>query len=276
MKKMAKSFVYLILMMVMSICIIGEAATKKVAVTEFNNAVGNSYGRFVSTNLENEVLNGLVQNKNYIVVERGALDKIFMELGLQNSGVVDGSSAIEIGKLSGADYTLMGSVVSADIMPFNNILYTGYKAKVKFSVRIVDNKTGVILVSDIVEGTKSEMQQSNTRVSAENLLNGASTEAAHIILDKMNDLNPMSGTIISVSGNKVYFDLGFDDGVKNGDIYTVYKEGKMLMHPVTGEVLGVEEETIGTIKISEVKPNYAVGEIKKQDAIFKTGHKVKR
>ena len=260
----------------MSICIIGEAATKKVAVTEFNNAVGNSYGRFVSTNLENEVLNGLVQNKNYIVVERGALDKIFMELGLQNSGVVDGSSAIEIGKLSGADYTLMGSVVSADIMPFNNILYTGYKAKVKFSVRIVDNKTGVILVSDIVEGTKSEMQQSNTRVSAENLLNGASTEAAHIILDKMNDLNPMSGTIISVSGNKVYFDLGFDDGVKNGDIYTVYKEGKMLMHPVTGEVLGVEEETIGTIKISEVKPNYAVGEIKKQDAIFKTGHKVKR
>lgn len=50
----------------------------------------------------------------------------------------------------------------------------------------------------------------------------------------------------------------------------------MLIHPVTGEVLGVEEETIGTIKIREVKPNYAVGEIKKQHLPFKTGYKVKR
>ena len=267
-------FVFLTLIIMGSA--IGEAASKKVALTSFVNAVGNSYGRVACTNLENEVLNGLVQNKNYNVVERAQLDKIFQELGLQNSGVVDSSSAIEIGKLSGADYTLIGSVVSADIIPFNNILYTGYKAKVKFSVRIVDNKTGVILVSDIVEGTESQMQQSNAQVSAANLLTGASTEAAHRVLDKMNMINPLSGTIISVSGDMVYFDLGLDDGVQMGDIYTVYKEGKMLIHPVTGEVLGVEEDTIGTIEICEVKPNYAVGEIKKHNMPFKTGYKVKR
>lgn len=268
------SFIFLTLIIMTSV--ICEAAPKKVAVTDFVNAVGNNYGKFVCTNLENEVLNGLVQNKNYSVVERSQLDRIFQELGLQNSGVVDSSSAIEIGKLSGADYTLIGSVVSADIIPFNNILYSGYKAKVKFSVRIVDNKTGVILVSDIVEGTESQMQQNNVQVKASNLLTGASTEAAHKVLDKMNMINPLSGTIISVNGDMVYFDLGLDDGVQLDDIYTVYKEGKMLIHPVTGEVLGVEEETIGTIKIREVKPNYAVGEIKKQHLPFKTGYKVKR
>lgn len=259
-------FIGLILMFFM--CVACEAAQKKVALTSFVNAVGNNYGKFVCTNLENEVLNGLVQNKNYTVVERAHLDRIFQELGLQNSGVVDSSSAIEIGKLSGADYTLIGSVVSADIIPFNNILYSGYKAKVKFSLRIVDNKTGVILVSDIVEGTKSEMQSSNARVSAGNLLTGASTEAAHKVLDQMNNLNPLSGTIISISDEMVYFDLGIDDGVKLGDVYTVYKEGKMLIHPVTGEVLGVEEDTIGTIEILEVRPNYAVGKIKKTKSSF--------
>lgn len=131
-------------------------------------------------------------------------------------------------------------------------------------------------MSDIVEGTKSEMQSSNARVSAGNLLTGASTEAAHKVLDQMNNLNPLSGTIISISDEMVYFDLGIDDGVKLGDVYTVYKEGKMLIHPVTGEVLGVEEDTIGTIEILEVRPNYAVGKIKKQNLPFKMGYKVKR
>lgn len=277
MKILTKNLLCL-LTMLMVLCgsLVCEAAAKKVAVTGFMNGSGNNYGRFVCNNLESEVLNGLVQNKNYTVVERSALDRIFQELGLQNSGVVDSSSAIEIGKLSGADYTLIGNVVSADVMPFNNVLYTGHKAKIKFALRIVDNKTGVILVSDIVEGSQSEMTQQNMRPNVENLLTAASTEAAHKVMDKMNDLNPLSGTVISVSGKMVYFDLGLDDGVKVGDIYTVYKEGKMLMHPVTGEVLGVEEDVIGAIKICEVKPNYAVGEIKKQAMPFHAGHKVKR
>lgn len=252
------------------------AAQKKVAVTGFSNSAGNNYGRFVSGILQSEVENGLVQNKNYTVVERTSLNKIFQELGLQNSGVVDSNSAIEIGKLAGADYTVLGNVVSSDILTFNNVLYEGYKAKVKFSVKIVDNKSGVILISDIVEGSKSVMKNNNMRVSAENLLNDAATEAAYKVLEQLNKLNPLSGTVISVNGDYVYFDLGFDDGVKEGDIYTVYKEGKMLIHPVTGEVLGTEEETIGLIKIREVKSNYAVAEIKKQKIPFRVGNKVKR
>lgn len=272
-KKAMILFMALLVLCANAVCL---AAQKKVAVTEFSNGTGNSYGRFVCGNLQSELENGLVQNRNYTVVERTSLDRIFRELGLQNSGVVDSNSAIEIGKLAGADYTVLGNVVSADIIPFNNILYEGYKAKVKFAVKIVDNKTGVILISDIVEGTKSEMKNNNVRVSAENLLNGAATEAAHRVLDKLNDINPLSGTVISVASDTVYFDLGFDDGVKEGDIYTVYKEGKMLIHPVTGEVLGTEEETIGTIKICEVKSNYAVGEVKKQKIPFKVGNKVKR
>lgn len=275
-KRLKRLACFCVMALMLCISTVGLAAQKKVAVTDFSNSIGNSYGRFVCGILQSEVENGLVQNKNYTVVERASLDRIFRELGLQNSGVVDSNSAIEIGKLAGADYTVLGNIVSADIMAFNNILYEGYKAKVKFAVKIVDNKTGVILISDIVEGTKSEMRNNNVSVSAENLLNGAATEAAHKVLDKLNDLNPLSGTVLSVNGDLVYFDLGFDDGVKEGDIYTVYKEGKMLIHPVTGEVLGTEEETLGTIKICEVKSNYAVGEIKKKKVPFKTGNKVKR
>jgi len=267
-----KMFLWGLFIMVAGFNLTSEAAVKKVAVASFVNGSNTNYGDFSCTNLENEVINGLVQNKNYIVVERGELTKILRELGLQNSGVVDGSTAIEIGKMSGSDYTLLGNVVSADISQFNNVLYTGYKAKVKFAMRIVDNKTGVIVVSEVVEGTKSEM----ANASAENLLNGASTEAAHKVLNKMNDLNPLSGLVLSVKDDMIYFDLGSDAGVRAGDLYTIYKEGKMLIHPVTGEVLGVEEETIGSIKVTDVKPNYAVGQIKNNKCDIKAGYKVKR
>lgn len=269
-------FLWGLLVMFVGLNLTAEAAVKKVAVASFVNGSHSNYGEFACTNLENEVINGLVQNKNYIVVERGELTKILRELGLQNTGVVDGSTAIEIGKLSGSDYTLLGNVVSADIGQFDNILYSGYKAKVKFALRIVDNKTGVIVVSEVVEGTKSEMASQGARVSAENLLSAASAEAAKKVMDKMNDLNPLSGLVISVKEDMIYFDLGSDDGVRAGDLYTIYKEGKMLIHPVTGEVLGVEEETIGSIKVTDVKPNYAVGQIKSNKCDIKAGYKVKR
>ena len=92
---MKKIIVLIGLILMIFTSFVCEAAPKKVALTSFVNAVGNNYGKFVCTNLENEVLNGLVQNKNYTVVERAHLDRIFQELGLQNSGVVDSSSAIE-------------------------------------------------------------------------------------------------------------------------------------------------------------------------------------
>lgn len=252
---------------------IGEAAAKKVAVTGFNNEARSQYGLIACNHLNHEVLAGLVQNKNYQIVERSSLDKVFKELGLQNSGVVDPNTAIEIGNLSGSDYILLGSVVSADVMKFDNIVYSGIKAKVKFALRLVDNKSGSILVSEIVEGTKSEM---GDYANPENLLNGASKEAAEKVLDKINQINPLTGTILTVSDNTVYFDLGSDDGVRVGDIYTVYKEGKLLVHPVTGEILGVEERIVGKVKVNDVKPNYAVAEMKKGSDLIKTGNKIKR
>lgn len=271
-----KLFLWGLFIMVAGFNLTSEAAVKKVAVANFVNGSNTNYGEFSCTTLENEVVNGLVQNKNYIVIERGELTKILRELTLQNSGVVDGSTAIEIGKISGADYTLLGNVVSADIAQFNNVLYGGYKAKVKFALRIVDNKTGVIVVSEVVEGTKSEMATQGVTVSSENLLSGAATEAAKKVMGKMNDLNPLSGLVLSIKEDMLYFDLGSDDGVRAGDMYTIYKEGKMLIHPVTGEVLGVEEETIGSIKVTAVKPNYAVGQIKNNKCDIKAGYKVKR
>ena len=58
--------------------------------------------------------------------------------------------------------------------------------------------------------------------------------------------------------------------------YTVYKEGAPLVHPATGEILGIKETVLGTVKVKDVKSNYSIAEIKKEKGSFKTGDKIKR
>lgn len=94
----------------------------------------------------------------------------------------------------------------------------------------------------------------------------------------MNEITPLTGTVLNVdrAEDVVYFDLGYDNGVREGDTYTIYKEGAPLVHPVTGEILGIKETTLGTVKVTDVKSNYAIGEIKKEKSTFKVGDKIKR
>ncbi len=255
-----------------------EAAIKKVAIGTFANGAKSRYGTLACSNLESNIFSGLVQNKNYEVVERAQLDQIFRELGLQNSGVVDSKSAIEIGNLSGADYTLVGKVLTAEVIPFDNILYRGYKGKVAFEMHFVDNKTGSVLYSDVISDTDSQMYSPGVSVNERVLISGAAHNAAVKVLEKMNEITPLTGTVLNVdrAEDVVYFDLGYDDGVREGDTYTIYKEGTPLVHPVTGEILGIKETTLGTVKVKDVKSNYSIAEIKKEKSAFKTGDKIKR
>lgn len=267
-----------VFMLILSGAFVSEASTKKVAVGTFANGAKSRYGSFACTNLETNIFSGLVQNRNYEVVEREQLNQIFRELGLQNSGVVDSKSAIEIGHLSGADYTLVGKVITAEIIPFDNFLYRGYKGKVAFEMHLVDNKTGLVLYSDVISDTDSQMYSPGVSVNQRNLISGAARSAAAKVLEKMNEITPLTGTILNVdkAEDVVYFDLGYDNGVREGDIYTIYKESTPLIHPVTGEILGIKETTLGTVKVRDVKSNYSIAEIKKEKSVFKVGDKIKR
>ena len=241
--------------------------------------------------LQSSIQNGLVQNKNYTVVERSNLDQIFRELGLQNSGVVNSSSAIEIGNLSGADYTLMGKVVEAEINPYNNLAYEGLKAKVAVSVQIVDNETGQVLSSDMVSDTDSSATKNNLKkfiksdlvpghmsVNSDSLIYNAAEKVANKVLERMNKINPLVGMVVAVKPNEdtVTFDLGYEDGVKEGDIYTIYAEAEPIVHPVTGEILGVDEKYVGTVKVEEVRNNLSIAKIKDCEVTPMVKDKVKR
>lgn len=291
MKQYIKLCSLLFLMVVLNFHAISEAAVKKVAVGDFINAVHTEYGDMACNNLQSAVLSGLVQHKNYIILDRSELYRILQKYGMKSLMQLKGDEAVKLGEISGADYTLIGTVIGAEVIPFDNVAYVGLKAKVTVEIHLVDNRTGIVLNSDIVSGTDSDIvynrlnDLTNTDIlpeyfstNANNLICNAATDAADKVLTEMNKINPLSGEVLSVDmiSEKVYFNLGYENGVQLNDIYTVYEEGAPLIQPQTGEVIGIKEKNLGTIEIIEVSKNYAVGKIKKQKDDFKRGNKVKR
>ncbi len=81
------------------------------------------------------------------------------------------------------------------------------------------------------------------------------------------------GFVVEKLGDRVVIDLGKGKAF-TGERFAVLKEGKKVVHPVTGEVLGSVEEPVGEIEVVEVKDKFSVARIIRDEGIER-GQKVK-
>lgn len=58
--------------------------------------------------------------------------------------------------------------------------------------------------------------------------------------------------ILLGEGDTVYTNVGWDDGARSGDRFTVFRTSKVVLHPLTGRRVGYKVATLGEIEISEV------------------------
>jgi hypothetical protein len=71
---------------------------------------------------------------------------------------------------------------------------------------------------------------------------------------------PGEGYVVSLPAGEVYIDLAEANLMRPGMELYVYREGGDIVHPVTGDVLGKHEESLGYLTIKEVREEYSVGE----------------
>lgn len=246
---------------------------KTVAVPPVTIACEGRWGNDAATLLHGELLSALVNSNLYEVLERTQLDTVMRELRLHNSGAIQGDTAIEFGQLTGAQYTVCATLYQADVGEVDSWI-KATKAKVKLDLRLIDNKTGAILIDQMIEGTKTVSDLENRSENPRMLISRAVNEAADKIVEELR--GTAVGCIIKTNADTVYIDIGANRGVAKRDRYAVYREGETLIHPVTNEIIAVEEIPIGEIVITEVKPQYAIGEIKKSQDTIQAGDKVRR
>lgn len=276
-----KRYTKILMLMMLSLLVMAFSATcfaakKVVAVTGVEYSSSAYMGQRAAADFESQLVTALVDSGRYDVVERNQLNYVVRELGLQSSGMISGNTAIQFGQLTGADYTVVGNVIAADVESFNNYLYKGYKGKVKFNFKFIDNKTGMIKIAKIVEGSDTVSEYENKNPDRNILMSGAVNDASKKIVELINSVNVLTGVVAAVNNDKIYIDLGSDAGAHVGEKYIVFREGNVVTHPVTGEIIAVEENYFAQLKVVEVNSNYSVCEIVKAKKAVQKGDKIKR
>ncbi len=109
---------------------IGRAEKHRIAVLPFRELSGQStvFGSYIAE----ELVTRLVQTNQIDVVERAMLDKVLGELKLDQTGLIDPESARKVGRLSGADAVLSGTI-------------TNLATFVAVNCRVIDAQNGQIL-----------------------------------------------------------------------------------------------------------------------------------
>ncbi|MCK4976368.1 MAG: hypothetical protein KAS36_05520, partial [Anaerolineales bacterium] len=72
------------------------------------------------------------------------------------------------------------------------------------------------------------------------------------------DLPLIEGFIIKIDGEDLILDVGRNGGLRKGMKCHVYREGKEIKHPISGEILGKETKILGEILVKDVFDKYCV------------------
>jgi len=195
-------------------------------------------------------ITAFVKDGRFDVIERGLLKKILNEQKLGMSGILDETTATKIGKLLGVKIIISGSVLK-----LQNIL--------EINARIIDVETASIIAAENVERSAAVgLQDLVVRMSAKIIKNF-----------------PLEGYIVrrKIGKWRVSIDLGRIAGVKEGMEFIVYKEGQILRHPKTKEILDVETVQTGKIIITKVKNKISTADIVEEivPGAILSGHMVK-
>ncbi len=270
-----------------------EAAKKVVAVMPLENVYGYETEN-VAEIMTEEIMVALQNSGKYSVVERAQMATILREQGFQNIAA-DPSTAVEIGKLIGANYSLIGKVTLAALEKnptkgiVDNILgniaesvgndigidlrstagsfVNGLKGKVTVDVRFVNNETGELVFARSFTGTKSG-------ATPESALYGACKAAATEFLKEI--AGNLMGRVADISGDEIYIDQGSDSGLITGDEILIVRETSPI--EVNGRIVGMKTSTIGKAKVIEVNADYSICKIisTEHGATVRKGDVVKR
>jgi curli biogenesis system outer membrane secretion channel CsgG len=221
----------------------------------------------------------------FTVVERSKLEALATEQRLAAQGLIDPTSAVEMGKVLGVEALITGSITQYQYkasggvipLPFGNmsgVAVGSETAYVTLDVRMINAKTGEILQAIKEQGAANQTQGGLAydwavfgTGKAGGILGQATYKAVTKIVEKLKATGASNGgsayNVVQANVTEILIDAGSANaGAKIGDLFLIYAEGQPIIG-LKGEILDVEKINLAVIRLTDVQPQYSRGELLK-------------
>ncbi len=186
-----------------------------------------------SLSFQDNLTDALVNRNRFRLIERDKLDLILQEQKLSRSKLIDKKTALKLGKLMAAQTIIAGNIIETSI-------------GVEIVGRVIDTETSEILASEDVYDEVKDLQ-------------GLRTLAEGMAIRIHRKFPLLSGTVIKQKGKWIFTDIG-DDKIDLQGRLIVYHE-EPIKHPVTGKLLGADNEILGRARVVQVMPGMSKAEM---------------
>lgn len=251
----------------------------------------------IGRGISDMLVDKLVNDGAYRVIERNAINKVISEQNFSNSSRVDPATAAKIGHILGVDAVVTGDITRFGRDDKNRSFGIGVdgalggigrrkaKAIVAITARLIDVNTGEILASVTGKGESERSGTSllggdrgavggtgaNSRNFAQTIIGEATTKAVAELAQGLEadspklpyapppPAAPISGLIADASTPDIIINVGSSSGLKVGDRLEVVRVVRVVRDPATGKPLRSITSAIGQLTVTSVDTGSAVG-----------------
>lgn len=200
----------------------------------------------------NELARILFAFGRYELVERVEMERILEEQQFQLSGLVDQTTAVEVGKILGLSRVYIGSI--DQLSGGWDDRFRIYHARAKVTVKLVEVETSRILNIFDGSGFASAYDQ---RTALHEALQDCFGPG--MVAKIRNKIAPFS-TVIKVDGGYVYFDHGADLGIQKGMRYQVFRPLSYSGDP-EADFADSFNRQIGLVEVAEVAESKSIAKV---------------
>jgi len=186
-----------------------------------------------SLSFQDNFIDALVDRNRFQVVERNKIDVILKEQKLSRSKLIDGRTALRLGRLVAAQSIITGTMIET---------IDG----IEIVARMMDTETSEILATEDVYAEAKDLP--TLKILAEGLA-----------IKFHHEFPLLEGLVIECMDRHICTDLGQDE-IKLKRRLIVFRQ-RPVTHPVTGKVLGADTEIIDHARVTQVLPEMSKAEL---------------
>jgi hypothetical protein len=210
-----------------------------------------------------------VQSKTLAIIERTQLQKIGEEQRFEQSALVEQSTAIEVGKIAGVQYILLGAITQfekkASGAAVYGVVFASDQVLVAIDMRIIDVTTAEVRMALRAEGTSKNdsvgFMSGNVSFFDGKFSGGEASAIADAVATLAHDVRATLGGenshVISAAGDDIVIDV---TAPREGILYLVYSDGRRLTD-MRGNLIGMDKVPIAVIKVRDVNTGHSVASV---------------